>query len=112
MSSRLIPVRDIQFGQQYDPEKMRRLVEALAFMTSEVRKLQQTLGASGVGEVNTGANVGTGVGLFRNKTGLTLNFRSLLAGSGVSIAVVGDDVQISVGAGGSGYPAVLGHAGI
>lgn len=48
------------------------------------------------GEANTGANVGAGAGLFfRNKLGVVLNFRTLLAGLGISVATVGDEVTIS-----------------
>jgi trimeric autotransporter adhesin len=47
----------------------------------------------------TGANVGTGTGLvFRNKTGTTLNFRSLLADTHMSIVSNTDDVTIGTDA--------------
>jgi len=51
---------------------------------------------TGSGEVNTGQNVGSsGVGVFRNKTGLILNFRKLIAAdSSMTIQLVGTD-QIS-----------------
>lgn len=54
-------------------------------------------GPSAYGEANIGANVGAGAGLvYRDKTGVTLNFRTLLAGSGVAVATIGDEVVISV----------------
>jgi hypothetical protein len=137
MTRKVISVRDIQFTDKYEGEKLRRLVEALSYLTSEVRKIQQLLdggedgqtliknserdydadwtdagGGGSAGETNDAANVGTGVGLYRDKTGVILNFRSLLAGTGVSIAINGDDVEISTSGGGDGYPTVLGHAGI
>ena len=41
---------------------------------------------SGTGEDNTGANVGAGTGLvFRDKLGVTLNFKSLIGGTNVTI---------------------------
>lgn len=49
----------------------------------------------GSGEANTGANVGTGAGVFRDKTGVTLNFRRLQAGAGVSITQNTDDITIT-----------------
>lgn len=53
-------------------------------------------GGGGGGEANTGNNVGAGAGLvFRDKLGVTLNFRSILAGLGVSVATIGDTVSIS-----------------
>jgi len=53
------------------------------------------------GEVNTGFNVGSGVGLiFRDKTGLLINFKSLIAGSGMTINNNPDDIElIASGAG-------------
>jgi len=53
------------------------------------------------GEDNTGANVGAGVGLiFRDKTGVIINFKSLIAGSGMTINNNPDDIElIASGAG-------------
>lgn len=38
------------------------------------------------GEPNTAANVGTGVGVWKDKVGETLNFKTLVAGSNITIA--------------------------
>jgi len=47
----------------------------------------------------TGANVGAGTGLvFRDKTGITLNFRSLLAGTHLTITTNTDDVTFTTDA--------------
>jgi len=55
------------------------------------------------GEVNLGANVGAGTGLvFRDKTGVTLNFKSLLAGAGITITNNADDITITATGGGGG----------
>lgn len=53
------------------------------------------------GEANTGFNVGAGIGLiFRNKTGVIINFKSLIAGSGITINNNPDDIElIASGAG-------------
>lgn len=53
------------------------------------------------GENNTGANVGAGIGLiFRDKTGVIINFKSLIAGSGMTINNNPDDIElIASGAG-------------
>src|SRR3989304_3074716 len=51
--------------------------------------------SGGGGEANLGANVGTGIGVFRDKTGVTLNFHSLAAGSGVSITDIGNELRIN-----------------
>lgn len=53
------------------------------------------------GEANTGGNVGSGTGLiFRDKTGVSLNFKSLIAGSGISIANNANDITLSASGGG------------
>lgn len=46
------------------------------------------------GEPNTATNLGTGVGLYANKTGETLNFKSL-RGTGISIAVSPNEINLS-----------------
>jgi len=52
-------------------------------------------GAGGGGEANTGNNVGVGVGLiFRDKTGVILNFKSLIAGANITINNNVDDIEI------------------
>jgi hypothetical protein len=48
------------------------------------------------GEANTGANVGTGVGVFRDKTGVTLNFNSLIGGTGIDVTDTTDDITIAI----------------
>lgn len=49
-----------------------------------------------VGEDNLGANVGAGTGLvFRDKTGVTLNFKSLIGGTNITVTNNLDDITIS-----------------
>ncbi len=53
-------------------------------------------GGGGGGEVNTASNVGAGTGIFKQKIGANLEFKTLTAGSNVTIAPSGaDSVQIS-----------------
>lgn len=57
----------------------------------------------GSGETNLGANVGTGDGeVFRNKTGVTLNFKRLSAGAGIAITDNANDIEIAATGGGGG----------
>lgn len=52
--------------------------------------------AGSSGEANTGANVGSGIGqIFRDKTGVALNFKTLKAGTNISLQNNADDVTIS-----------------
>lgn len=54
-----------------------------------------------VGETNTGANVGTGdAGVFRDKTGATLNFKKLVGAGTVTITETADEITVD----GSGSP--------
>lgn len=48
------------------------------------------------GESNTGANVGGGLGWFRDKTAFTLNFRTITATLPAVVAQIGDTIEISV----------------
>jgi hypothetical protein len=48
------------------------------------------------GGVTTGSNVGTGTGnVFKQITGATIELRKILAGAGISVTQVGDDIVIS-----------------
>jgi hypothetical protein len=58
--------------------------------------------AGGTGEANTASNVGTGTGIFKEKNGIDLKFRSLKAGSNVTISSDASEITISSGGGGSG----------
>jgi len=64
----------------------------------------ETTGGGGSGEANTGANVGTGEGIFRDKTGVQLNFRSLTAGPGVTLTPSANEIQVAATGGGSAFP--------
>ena len=51
-------------------------------------------------KVDTIVNVGTGAGLvFRNKVGTTMNLKTILAGSNVTVTNNADDIEISAGGG-------------
>jgi hypothetical protein len=53
------------------------------------------------GEPNLAANVGTGSGIWKNKIGETLNFKSLKAGNNISLTETADEITISSTGGGS-----------
>jgi len=53
-------------------------------------------GAGGGGEANDGQNVGAGVQLFKNKTGVLLNFRTIIDSSKISWVQNADDVIATI----------------
>lgn len=51
--------------------------------------------ASGGGETNTSSNVGTGTGIFKQKSGVDFQFKSLLSGNGVNISSASNEITLS-----------------
>jgi hypothetical protein len=72
---------------------------------------QVTIDAAGGGggEANTASNVGAGDGLFKQKTGVDLEFKSLVAGTNITLTAAADTVTINA-AGGSGGSGIWGIA--
>ena len=72
-------------------------------ITSDANEI--TINATNTGEVNTASNVGTGSGLYKQKVGANLEFKSLKAGTNVTLTASGDEVTISSSSGASFSPA-------
>ncbi len=56
---------------------------------------QEQGGGGGSGEINTASNVGTGDGVFKQKTGVDLEFKTLIGGTNVSIVNNPNDLTIN-----------------
>lgn len=59
-------------------------------------ELSLLLGSGSSGENNTASNLGSGTGVFSNKSGVDLQFRSLSAGTGISISTGGTGNEIII----------------
>jgi len=65
---------------------------------NSVTDLWELIPNGGGGEVNDGANVGSGAGVFKTKTGVDLIFKSLVENTEILIGVNADDLAFSIGA--------------
>ena len=62
---------------------------------------EEIAGGTG-GLVKTASNVGTGAGVFKQKVGFDLEFKSLLGSGGITITDLGEEILISAAGAGSG----------
>ena len=69
-----------------------------------------TLGGGGSGEANTASNLGAGEGVFGTKSGVDLRFKSIVAGTNISLVSDTDTITINA-AGGGGHVASRYDAG-
>lgn len=70
--------------------------ELIISSTQQVLEIGELCPVGG-GEENTGLNVGGEAEVFRDKTGIALNFRTIEGVGDIAAAVVGDVIQISAG---------------
>lgn len=68
---------------------------------------------TGDGEANTGVNLGTGEVVFAQKSGVNLEFKTLVAGANTTITSTGSEITIaSSGSGGGDVVSVNGEVGV
>lgn len=66
----------------------------------------------GSGEANTASNLGTGVGLYAQKVGVDLQFKSLVAGAGVTLTPSANSIEIVASGAGGAVDSVNGQTGV
>jgi len=67
-------------------------------LTLAIGSLDNYVEITTTGEPNTAANVGAGSNVWKDKVGETLNFRTIVEGSGVKVLQGTNDITIGVGA--------------
>lgn len=66
----------------------------------------------GSGEVNTASNLGAGAGVFASKVGADLQFKSLIAGAGVTLTPTATGITIVASGAGGAVDSVNGQTGV
>ena len=79
----------------YDSTPIVRQLKAGNYISLTAGVDDITINANGLGEVNTGSNVGSGNGLFSTKVGTDLRFKSIIGGTGVTISQSVNDITIN-----------------
>lgn len=71
-------------------------------LNEQAEYIEISASGTGSGEVNDGANLGAGNQVFAGKVGLNLQFRTLVAGSNVTINQTANEIEISASTGSGG----------
>ncbi|HEY1035534.1 MAG TPA: tail fiber domain-containing protein [Pseudoxanthomonas sp.] len=92
------------FKQKLGVDLQFRTLKAGAGVTITNGANEVTISASGggSGEANDGTNLGTGEGIYSSKSGVSLQFKTLKAGTGVTLSSTASEVTINATGGGGG----------
>lgn len=104
------PLPDFVNGSRFTEHNLDITARQGLFVATEVLDALELAsisgGGGGVAHDTTGANIGTGVGVFKQKLGDELQFKRIRAGSNTTVTDDGDSIVIaSSGSGGGGSPA-------
>ena len=75
--------------------EFRKLDVSASSQNFEIATVGDTIEFKNTAEINTASNIGAGAGLFVQKTGADLEFKSLVAGTNITIATDADTISIS-----------------
>lgn len=89
-------------GSYLEPQFVLDGMDAAANLNELLQFILDMLGAGGVGEANTASNLGGGQGLFASKLGSDLRFKSLVAGTNVTLSADGNTITINATGGSEG----------
>jgi len=78
----------------FNPETQ-KISELLQILSTDFFEAPAPTGGGGGGEANTASNIGVGNGIFKQKSGVDLQFKSLVAGLGLNITQSLDELTIS-----------------
>ena len=75
--------------------RFKSIKEATGNINLSISSTSNEIQIQNLAEINTGTNTGTGAGVFRGKTGETLEFKSVIVNGDLAVADNADDVTIS-----------------
>lgn len=100
------------FGQKVSADLQFKSLIAGSNMTFTSDATSITINGAAPGETNTGANLGAGTGVYATKSGTTLQFKSLVAGSNVTMSNDANTVTVNTVPGGSTTQVQFNDAGV
>lgn len=87
-------------GSYFEPQFVLDGMDTAANLNELLQFILDNLGVSG--EANTGSNLGAGQGVFASKSGVNLRFKSLVAGTNITLNADGNTITINAADGGAG----------